>query len=112
MPRTLRRLRDDDGGWALATALVLMTIMIGMGLALSVVLRGQGEVSAAQRERETGFNVAEAALNAQVRAVGYRGVTGRCRPVPRRARRRRRARTARRATRSRSSSRRWTPARA
>ena len=49
MPRTLRRLRDDDGGWALVTALVLMTIMIGMGLALSVVLRGQGEVSATQR---------------------------------------------------------------
>jgi Tfp pilus assembly protein PilX len=75
MPRTLRRLLDDDGGWALVTALVLMTIMIGMGLALSVVLRGQGEVSATQRQRETSFNVAEAALNAQVRAVGYRGVT-------------------------------------
>ena len=30
MTRTLlRRLRDDDGGWALVVALVLMTIMIG-----------------------------------------------------------------------------------
>ena len=45
-----------------------MTIMIGMGLALSVVLRGQGEVVGRQRQRETDFNVAEAALNAQVRA--------------------------------------------
>lgn len=54
-----------EEGWALITALMLMTIMAGFGLATMALVDGQQEASAEGRQRETAFNVAEAALNAQ-----------------------------------------------
>jgi Tfp pilus assembly protein PilX len=60
------RLRSEEGGWALVTALVLMTIMGGFAAATLVFVDNEQRQSAKGRERETAFNVAEAALNAQI----------------------------------------------
>jgi Tfp pilus assembly protein PilX len=57
--------RRDEGGWALITALLLMLIMAGFGMATLATVDGQQKTSADGRRRETAFNVGEAALNAQ-----------------------------------------------
>lgn len=59
------RLRRDEEGWALVTALLLMTIMAGFGLSTMAMVDNQQKGSADGRRRETAFNVSEAALNAQ-----------------------------------------------
>lgn len=61
-------LRHEDG-WALVTALLLMIVMMGFGLSLLALTDTQQDVSAAERGRETAFNVAEGALNAQTYAL-------------------------------------------
>ena len=58
------RARCEDG-WALITALLLMIIMAGFGLSTLALVDTQQDASADGRRRETAFNVAEAALNAQ-----------------------------------------------
>lgn len=55
----------DEQGWALVTALMLMLIMAGFGLSTLSLVDTQQDQSADGRRRETAFNVAEAALNAQ-----------------------------------------------
>ena len=64
----MTRLRHEDG-WALVTALLLMIIMMGFGLSTLALVDTQQDVSADGRQRETAFNVAEAALNAQTYAL-------------------------------------------
>lgn len=66
MTRLLHRLRREEGGWALATCLLLLTAMLGTGIALASIVDTQTIASAQQRERETAFSLAEAALNAEV----------------------------------------------
>lgn len=63
---TLRRLRHEDGGWAMVTALTLLTVMLGVGGATYGYVDGQTQQSRIGREKETAFNVAEAAMNAQI----------------------------------------------
>ena len=60
------RLRSDEGGWVLVTALVLMTIMGAFAASTLLFVDNEQRQSAIGRERETAFNVAEAALNAQI----------------------------------------------
>jgi len=71
------RLRDDEGGWALVTAIILMSVMLATGLAFSSVVDTQQGASREQRERETAFNLAESALSAQLfsfsRPAGWPG---------------------------------------
>lgn len=62
----MTRLRRDEGGWALVTALMIMAVMVITGLATLAVVDNQQRQSAETRRRETAFNVAEAALNAQL----------------------------------------------
>lgn len=64
-----RRFRAEEGGWALATCLALLAAMLGTGVALASIVDAQTVASAQQRERETAFNLAEAALNAEVFAL-------------------------------------------
>src|SRR4051794_15130371 len=59
-------LRGDEGGWALVTALLLMTIMLIVGLSTLSLVDNEQRRSADGRRRETAFNVAEAAMNAQI----------------------------------------------
>jgi type IV pilus assembly PilX-like protein len=65
------RLRSEEG-WTLVTAIILMTIMLGVGLATASMVDTQAKQSAGTRQRDTAFNLAEAALNAQVYALSLR----------------------------------------
>ena len=65
------RLRSEDG-WTLVTALILMTVMLGVGLATASMVDTQARQSAVTRQRDTAFNLAEAALNAQIYALSLR----------------------------------------
>lgn len=66
----MRRLREEQGGWALVTALTLMTIMAVFSMATLAFVDTEQRQSAVGRQRDTAFNVAEAALNAQTFALG------------------------------------------
>lgn len=61
-------LRREDG-WTLVTAILLMSMMLGLALASYAFVDTQQMRSAETRKRETAFNVAEAALNAQIYAL-------------------------------------------
>jgi Tfp pilus assembly protein PilX len=66
---SLRNRLSDDQGWALITAILLMTIMLGTVLSVASFIDGQTRQGAATRKRETAFNLTEAALNAQIFAL-------------------------------------------
>jgi Tfp pilus assembly protein PilX len=67
-----RRLRSEDG-WAMVTAMLLMVVMLGSALAVASSVDTQTGQSRVQRNRETAFNLAEAALSQQVVALGRLG---------------------------------------
>jgi Tfp pilus assembly protein PilX len=70
MRNLLRRLRRDEGGWALVTAITLVSVMLGVGVATYGYVDGQTQQSRVGREKETAFNMAEAAINAQIFQLG------------------------------------------
>ena len=61
-------MRNSSGeqGFALVAAIVLLTVMMGLGLGLLLFTDNQQKASAREQSSEAAFNVAEAALNAQV----------------------------------------------
>jgi type IV pilus assembly PilX-like protein len=59
------RLKQEDG-IALVVAVLLMAMMLSLALVAINLADGQARTTAQQRQRESAFNVAEAALNAQV----------------------------------------------
>jgi type II secretory pathway pseudopilin PulG len=59
------RLRKEDG-WVLVVAMVAMALMLLIGLALLSTADTQSKQSRQQRERESAFNMAEAALGNEV----------------------------------------------
>ncbi|HWW90420.1 MAG TPA: hypothetical protein VNY35_06540 [Solirubrobacteraceae bacterium] len=61
----MRTIRKEDG-FALVTALILLTVILGLGLGLLLFTDNQQKASAREQSSEQAFNVAEAALNAQV----------------------------------------------
>jgi hypothetical protein len=63
-------LRREDG-IAVTVAVVLMAFMLVLGLSAAIFVDGQSKQTAKQRQRETSFNVAEAALNAQVTLISH-----------------------------------------
>jgi Tfp pilus assembly protein PilX len=66
---SLRERCNDERGWALLTAILLMTIMLGTILAVASFVDNQTKLGAMSRKRETAFNVAEAAMNMQTYAL-------------------------------------------
>ncbi|MCW3057228.1 MAG: hypothetical protein JWO21_1197 [Solirubrobacterales bacterium] len=56
----------SENGFALITAIVLLTVMMGLGLGLLFLTDTQRKASTREQASETSFNVAEAALSAQV----------------------------------------------
>src|SRR5437763_9396374 len=60
----MTRARDNDG-FALITAIVILTVMMGLGLGLLFLNDSQQKASGREQASESAFNVAEAALNAQ-----------------------------------------------
>jgi hypothetical protein len=69
----MNRLLRAQQGSALVTAILLLAVMLTAGLALTALVDTQTKVSAQTRVRETAFNLDEAALNAQVRALAQPG---------------------------------------
>lgn len=61
----MRRVREEDG-FVVVTAVILLTVMLGLGLGLLMFADVQQKASTREQATEAAFNVAEAALNAQV----------------------------------------------
>jgi hypothetical protein len=55
-----------EDGWAMVIAIVLATLMTGVGLATYAYVDGQSRGSARERLNESGFNLAEGALTQQM----------------------------------------------
>lgn len=64
-----RRLRDDSG-LALVPVMALMLAMLALGFSLVMRSESQQRLSAYERTRESSFNLAEAALDAQALQLG------------------------------------------
>jgi Tfp pilus assembly protein PilX len=69
----VRRLRGEEGGWALVTAVLLMTVMLGSALSLATYMDQLTRESGITRVRETSFNAAESALTSQVTSLTSQG---------------------------------------
>jgi type II secretory pathway pseudopilin PulG len=61
----MRRARNEEG-FAVVAAVVLLTVIMGLGLGLLLFTDSQQKASTREQASEAAFNVAEAALNAQV----------------------------------------------
>jgi Tfp pilus assembly protein PilX len=72
--RALQRLRGEEGV-AMILAVVLMALMLALGLGAVTFVDNQNKLTGNQRQRETSFNIAEAALNAQVTQISDHWVT-------------------------------------
>lgn len=62
------KLHDEDG-WTLVTAIVLMAVMLGMGLAALAMSDNQQVQTRVERERESQLNLTEGVLSAQIFAL-------------------------------------------
>lgn len=60
------RKTSDEQGFVLVTAIILLVVIMGLGLGLLFLTDNQQKASASEQAKEAAFNVAEAALNAQV----------------------------------------------
>lgn len=65
----------DEQGVALVAAIVLLTVIMGLGLGLLLFTDSQQKASAREQASESAFNLAEAALNAQVGQLSRRWPT-------------------------------------
>jgi Tfp pilus assembly protein PilX len=74
MNRATVRAGDEDG-FALVAAIILLTVILGLGLGLLLFADSQQKASASEQASEAAFNVAEAALNAQVGQISRRWPT-------------------------------------
>jgi Tfp pilus assembly protein PilX len=61
----------DEAGFALVTSIIILTVMIGLGMGLLFLTDSQQKASAREQSSESAFNVAEAALNAQVGQLSH-----------------------------------------
>jgi type II secretory pathway pseudopilin PulG len=61
----MRRAREEQG-FALISAIILLTVILGLGLGLLQFADAQQKASTREQASEAAFNVAEAALNAQI----------------------------------------------
>ncbi|MEJ7826151.1 MAG: hypothetical protein WKF48_12015 [Solirubrobacteraceae bacterium] len=66
----MSRLRTDESGAALITALMCTLIMLALGMALLSIVDTQASESASERTRDRGFNLSESVLNSQAFVLG------------------------------------------
>jgi hypothetical protein len=78
----MRNKLDNERGNVLVTAILLMTVMMSVGLALASTVDTQTTQSRKERERESSFNLAEASLSAQTFILGRKGTGTSSRPYP------------------------------
>jgi hypothetical protein len=64
-----KRLRSERA-WAVVTAIMVMTLMVGLGLATFAFVDNQTRQSGTERVRESTFNLAERGLDAQAFKLG------------------------------------------
>jgi hypothetical protein len=69
----MKKLLNDERGSVLVTAILLLAVMLSLGFAVSASVDTQTRQSRIERERESTFNLAEAALSAQTFILGRRG---------------------------------------
>ena len=69
MIQVLRRRLAADDGWAVLTAILCIAVVMGLSLTTYSVVQSQQSESGIERTRESSFNVAEGALNAQIFAL-------------------------------------------
>jgi Tfp pilus assembly protein PilX len=67
----MRPLRDENG-FVLVTAIILLVVMLGLGIALVAFTNSQQSAAAREQASEVAFNVAEAALNAQISQLSHK----------------------------------------
>jgi Tfp pilus assembly protein PilX len=60
------RLRQDESGWALVTCVIVMTLLLGIGLAGLSLVDGQARQSGRERVGESAFNFAQGALKSEL----------------------------------------------
>ena len=72
----------QERGNVLVTAIMLMSVMLSVGIALASTVDTQTVQSRKERERESTFNLAEAALSAQTFILGRRGTGTVSNPYP------------------------------
>ena len=78
----MRRLRDDESGAALITALLCTMVMLALGLALLAIVDTQASESTDERTRDRGFNLAESVLTSEAFVLGRNWPTTRPRRQP------------------------------
>jgi len=69
----MRKLTTDERGSVLVTAILLLAVMLSLGFAVAAQVDTQTSQSRIEREKESTFNLAEAALSAQTFILGRRG---------------------------------------
>jgi Tfp pilus assembly protein PilX len=74
----------DEQGFVLVSAIVLLTVILGLGLGLLLFTDNQQKASAQEQAGESAFRVAEAALNAQVGQVSRAWPSSEKEPYPER----------------------------
>jgi hypothetical protein len=72
----------SERGNVLVTAILLMSIMLSVGIAVASTVDTQTNQSRQERERESTFNLAEASLSAQTFILGRRGTGTETNPYP------------------------------
>jgi hypothetical protein len=78
----MREKLAEERGNVLVTAILLMSIMLSVGIAVASTVDTQTAQSRKERERESTFNLAEAALSAQTFILGRRGTGTSVNPYP------------------------------
>jgi Tfp pilus assembly protein PilX len=64
----MRKLRNEEG-FVLVSAIILLTVIVGLGFGLLLFTDNQQKASSREQASELAFNVAEAALDAQIGQV-------------------------------------------
>jgi hypothetical protein len=67
----LTRLRHEDSGSVLVTAILVIAVMLGLGLALLSLNDVQAQQSSVERKRDQAFNLAESVLTSEANALSH-----------------------------------------
>jgi hypothetical protein len=78
----MKKKLGQERGNVVVTAILLLSIMLSLGFAVASQVDTQTQHSRKERERESSFNLAEAALSAQTFILGRRGTGTVDRPYP------------------------------
>jgi hypothetical protein len=79
---SMRDKLSSERGNVLVTAILLMAIMLSVGMAVAATVDTQTKQARKERERESTFNLTEAALSAQTFILGRRGTGTALNPYP------------------------------